>query len=243
MVTVFAKIGDNEPDMFELEENSTCEDLIACVATKNDIDPENITITVDGKIINKDVVISSLDLGSILYFTVIVGRPNDEYLDEMFDKQQQLQIEEQIRREQIEHNLQYAYENTPEAFIKFSLLWVNVEINGVKSLALIDTGAQSSIIPYDIAKACHVDYLIDQRFQTLTMGVGAQVSKGRIHALNVKVGNHVWTNSFMVLTGTINHMILGIDWMTKNRAVLDLAQRCIILQGEKIPFIERDDSQ
>ena len=199
MISVFAKIGDEEPELYELESNSTCEDLIACVSTKHDILPENITITVDGKIIDKDVVISSLDLGSILYFTVIVAKPNDEFLEEMFDKEQQLRIEEQIRREQIEHNLEYAYENTPEAFIKFSLLWVNVEINGVKTIALVDTGAQSSIIPYDIAKTCHVDYLIDQRFQTLTMGVGAQVSKGRIHALNVKVGNHVWTNSFMVV--------------------------------------------
>ena len=241
MITVFVKLGDEEPEPYEIEESSTCEELIGCVSTLHNISPEKITITLNDKIIEKDVVISTMDLGNILFFKAIVAKPNDEFLDEMFDKKQQLLIEEQIRKEQVEHNLQYAYENTPEAFIRFSLLWVEVEINGQKSLALVDTGAQSSIIPYEIAQKCHVDYLIDKRYQTITQGVGVQVSKGRIHALNVKVGKHIWTNAFMVLTGSIDHLILGIDWMMKNRAIIDLTERCIILQGEKIPFVEKND--
>lgn len=239
MLTVFVKTPKNEPEPFELDETSTCEELIACVATKYNVDPENITICVDRRVINKDVIISKLDLGNILYFDAIFATDRDEFIEDMFDIEQQKKIEEQIRKEQIDHNLKYAYDNTPEAFTQFSLLWIKCEINGTPVVALVDTGAQMSIIPLDVAKNCSVEYLIDTRYRIITQGVGTQKSMGRIHALNVKIGNEVWTNSFTVLTGSIDHVILGIDWMTKNRAIIDLSQRCIILNGKKIPFIER----
>lgn len=239
-IIVFAKLSDQEPDQYELTETSTMEELIACVASKYDVGPENVTILLDDKICKPDTLITSYDLGNILYFDVVISKQQDQYIDEMFDIEEQRKIEAQIRQENINHNLQYAYDNNPESFIMYSSPFIKCYINGVEVVALIDTGAQISILPHAIAKKCNVEYLIDTRFKSITIGVGRQQSQGVIHALNVKVGGEVWSNKFTVLDDTLDHVILGIDWMKKNRAIIDLANNVLILHDQKIQLFDRD---
>ena len=236
---VFVKMND-EQDPFEVEidEDSTIGYLIAMVSSAREIPPENITITLDSKILDPDTVITSLDLGSILYFTAVVAQDNDRFMSSMFDVQQQERIMRQIHQEQIEDNLRYAYEHNPEAFIPFSLLYIKCKINNVEITAMIDTGAQISILPLAIAQKCHVDYLIDKRYRSVTLGVGAQTTHGRIHALSVMVGGTVWTNPFSVLDNNMTYCILGVDWLTKNRAIVSLEKMCLIINGISVPFVQ-----
>lgn len=232
---------DNEPEPFEVNDNSTIEELICCIATKYNYDSADISILLDDKELPASTVISTLDLSNIVYFDAKIGQEKDQFIDMMFDAEEQKRIEAQIRQENIDHNLQYAYENNPENFIVYSSPFIKCSINGVEVVALIDTGAQSSIIPHALTKKCNVKYLIDARYRTLTKGVGMQTSKGVIHGLNVKVGNEVWTNRFVVLDDTLDHAILGIDWLKKNRALIDLAQNCLILHGQKVPLFDRNE--
>ena len=160
-------------------------------------------------------------------------------IDHMFDAGEQQRILEQIRQQRIEENLQYAYQNNPEGFVPYSLLFIECKINNKPVKAMIDTGAQVSILPFSIAKDCEVDYLIDRRWQTVTVGVGVQRSVGRIHALQVQVQNRVWANPFVVLDkGPLDHCILGVDWLTKNQAVIRLADRTLTVGDVVTPFLQ-----
>lgn len=236
---IFVKFSnEDEPFELEIEDDCTVELMTAMVASLRDVSPDEITILLNDKILSPDTVVSTLDLGSILYFTAVVEKDNDKYMSQMFDVKQQEQIMQQIHQKQIEDNLAYAYENNPEAFVPFSLLFITCKINNIPVKAMIDTGAQISILPLAIAKQCNVDYLIDRRWKTVTMGVGAQTTVGRIHALAVKVGETVWSNPFSVLEGTLNHCILGVDWLTKNRATVSLESMTLSISGTVVPFEE-----
>lgn len=236
---VFVKFqNEDEPIELEIDEDCTVELMIAMVASIRDIPPDEITITLNDKVLDLDTVVSTLDLGSIVFFTAVVEKDQDKYMSNMFDVKQQEQIMQQIHQRQIDENLAYAYENNPEAFISFSLLFITCKINNTPIKAMIDTGAQISILPLAIAQKCHVDYLIDKRYRTVTLGVGAQTSVGRIHALSVMVGDTVWTNPFSVLEGTLDHCILGVDWLTKNRATISLEKMTLNISGTVVKFEE-----
>lgn len=228
---------DHETHEIEIEETSNVEFVKAMIASIKMWPPTEITLTLDDKVLSDDLLINSLDLGRVLKFTAIHTVQNDEYLNEMFDVKKQKEIEKQIQQENVNHNMQYAYDHNPESFISYNLLFIKCKINNVDVVAMLDTGAQISIIPFEMTKRCNVDYLIDSRFKSTAVGVGVQKIIGRIHALVVVVMGIAFENNFSILDGPLNNIILGVDWLTKNRAIIDLQQGCLILKNQKIPFV------
>ncbi|ORE07773.1 hypothetical protein BCV72DRAFT_101293 [Rhizopus microsporus var. microsporus] len=65
-----------------------------------------------------------------------------------FDIEAQKRIEEAIRQENIAANLEAAMEYNPESFTRVTRLYINVEINNKKLVALVDSGAQSTVSKY-----------------------------------------------------------------------------------------------
>ncbi|KAL0087120.1 hypothetical protein F4703DRAFT_1550249 [Phycomyces blakesleeanus] len=65
--------------------------------------------------------------------------------DDPFDIEAQKRIEDAIRQENIAANLEAAMEYNPESFARVTRLYINVEINGCKLVALVDSGAQSTV--------------------------------------------------------------------------------------------------
>ena len=239
---IFVKTSDkpdDDPLEVEIDETSTIDEVIAIVSSITGHPPELISITLDDRELDRETVVSSLPLGEILWFKANLSTNRDTVIDHMFDAGEQQRILEQIRQQRIEENLQYAYQNNPEGFVPYSLLFIECKINNKPVKAMIDTGAQVSILPFSIAKDCEVDYLIDRRWQTVTVGVGVQRSVGRIHALQVQVQGRVWANPFVVLDkGPLDHCILGVDWLTKNQAVIRLAERTLTVGDVVAPFLQ-----
>ena len=132
---VFVKIKqDEEPIEIEVEDGGTIGLLAAMVSSIVNHPPEKITITVDDKILSPDTVISTLDLGKILYFTAILENEadtnsSDKILESMFDSREQEQILQQIQQQRIQDNYEYAFQNSPEDFISYSLLFIDCKIN------------------------------------------------------------------------------------------------------------------
>lgn len=246
---VFVKIKqDEEPVEVEVDDDATIGLLCAVVSSIANHSPDKITITVDGNIIPPETVISTLDLGKILFFTAVLeneseAAASDHILEQMFNAEEQQRILQQIQRQRIQDNYEYAYQNNPEDFVTYSLLFIDCKINNVAVQAMIDTGAQISVMPLSIAKECNVDYLVDPRFASMCVGVGAQVTKGRIHSLKVQIDDLFWATPFTVIEGQLDHCILGIDWMTKNKAVVDVGNKCLIIGNKKIPFVKRQSRQ
>jgi DNA damage-inducible protein 1 len=242
VIYVRPNTAPNPDDVLELElpDNAQIDLVIGMVASLTNHPPELITITDDSdNILSPETFVSSLDLGRIVFFKAVLTTTNDSVMLDSQMAARQAQILERIRRQNIEENERYAYENAPESFVPFSLLFVSCSVNNVPIKAMLDTGAQISILPFSMATRLGVAHLIDERWNGLTMGVGTQRPRGRIHALQVNVGGLVIANPFSVLEGPLDTCILGVDWLMKNRAVINLASRTLRIGRVEVPLEEQ----
>ncbi|WKY06290.1 hypothetical protein Q1695_006466 [Nippostrongylus brasiliensis] len=115
----------------------------------------------------------------------------------------------------------------PECFSKIPMLYLRSQLNGTEILGLVDTGAQTSIISMKAVKKCGLDDAVDKRFSVVANGVGgSRSSLGRILASgDVRIQEITILCAFDVLETDVQDadLIFGLDVLSKNRAVLDIA--------------------
>lgn len=79
---------------------------------------------------------------------------------------------EAIRQQNVQQNMELAYEELPEAFGTIHMLYVNVTINDTPLKAFVDSGAQSTIMSAACAERVGIMRLIDTRYAGEARGVG-----------------------------------------------------------------------
>jgi hypothetical protein len=130
-------------------------------------------------------------------------------------------------------------QSEPKPFIS---LRVMCEINGHLTPAIIDTGAQVSVMSAHRAKLCGIDHAVDRSISGKVIGAGTTEIVGEIDGLPVRMGPLSFTSRFKILeNGGPLDFIIGLDFLRKFKGEVSLKDNMLKLSIRnkivRIPFL------
>ncbi|EMS15846.1 DNA-damage inducible protein [Entamoeba histolytica HM-3:IMSS] len=156
---------------------------------------------------------------------------------------EQQKIEERIRQEEIERQIKVLENEHPELLVKGELVFIKVKINGVVKEAMIDCGAQETVISIRACKECNLETQIDYRVKKMYQGVGRMETIGVIHLVPIIIGNTYCITTLNVLgdDSPLDHLLIGTNTLKSIGAVIDFSEGVLRIKNDKIKFMSNTD--
>lgn len=174
-------------------------------------------------------------------------------LADPFDTEAQHMIAEEIRRQQIDTNMETAMEYHPESYGEVTMLYINCKVNNNPIKAFVDSGAQMTIMSKACAERCSILRLMDPRFAGIARGVGTQKILGRIHLVQLEISGDFIPSSFIILEHQPMDMLLGLDMLRRYQCTIDLKNQILkigttgtetrFLPENEIPKFKEDENE
>jgi len=137
----------------------------------------------------------------------------------------------------IDENYTLAMNTIPESFIPVNMLYIKGKINDTELDIFVDTGAQVSIMSLKLARELGVDYLIDHFCEGTLVGVGSKKMSGKIHYLDIQLGNFNLPCGFTIIDSDDIKIMLGLNSMLSLGCVLDLKNKKMIFNNYEVKFL------
>merc|ERR1712087_218987 len=152
-------------------------------------------------------------------------------------------INKRKKFDSVQENFKLAMEHTPEVFGNVFMLYINCKVNGQETKAFVDSGAQKTIISSKWCTKCKLDNKIDERFSGMAKGVGFQKIAGRVHYAMLEIEGQFFTTSFDVLEGQDIDILIGLDFLKRHRASIDLSQNALLIPegGIRTRFLNENE--
>ena len=135
--------------------------------------------------------------------------------------------------------------NAAQAEDSSDVIMGNLSVNSILAKVLFDTGAPHSFMSYPFASEHNVDTEILPKVMQVVSPGKLMTSSLVAPDVSVQLGNYKFLSSPMVLSKSDIDLILGMDWLSKQKAQLDCAARQIQLthsSEDVIIYAARDDT-
>lgn len=118
--------------------------------------------------------------------------------------------------------------------------FVEVSLNGVKTFALVDSGATTSIVSSKFAEALGIKRF-SKRSPSLKSANGGIINTEGMESLQLKVGNSEFKHTF-VIGEIINNLILGIDFLEKHGVTLNFSLGRLEMANQYVSLRAKGDA-
>lgn len=127
---------------------------------------------------------------------------------------------------------------------QFEPLQVMCEVNGYLVPAIIDTGAQITIMSSACAKRCRVSSNIDTRYAGRAIGIGSSDIIGRINGLDMRIGPVNFKNEVSILREARVDFLIGMDFLKRFKCDVSFNDHCLRLRVKdkrfKVPLVSEN---